>query len=236
MKKKFLTIIALPLLLISCGNNKCPVESSSVVDEEQAIFEHINDLANFKNNTTFTSYRLTTTIVSSSNNEVVFNQTKRVNIDRTNNYFELIQTTETISQDYNSLNAKKTVVEHYYFDQGSTYVLQDDESYKQIDGTVKRSSLEFKLNMDKSYFSTIETCSLTGNVYKFLANIDSTKANDLFSASNLSNIQNGKMELNGYDNNLENLKYSYELNQTKISTNLNVYYNAVTIELPSNLR
>lgn len=219
MKKKYIALCLLPVFLVGC--------QSKQPDDMQHLF----DAAQLKNNETFTGYRLNMSQVASSSNEVVYSETKFIRIDRTNNYYEVQQFITKIASSADSFLTTEEIENHIYYDQGSQYVLQEDNSYKQYDGTVTRSSLLFKFNPKKSYFDNIEFVKEV-NVYNFAADIIPSKANDLFGATGLESITNASMEIEVFDDELQRISYKFTMDQINVTAQITMFYDPYIITLP----
>ncbi len=225
MNKKLIPLCLLPLLLVGCNNKN---NSSNKVEDD---YEHVFNAITLKDNNAFTGYRLDLTQIAEVSSEVVYSESRYVYIDRTNNYYEVIQVVSKIAASADSKLTTETKENHIYYDQGSQYVLQEDNSYKQTDGTVSRSTLMFTFKPTKDAFENANV-EKNVNVYKFTGDIIPSKANTLFSANNLSNITNATMEVNVFEKNLEDLSYKYTLNGINVNAKITMFYDPYIVVLP----
>lgn len=231
MKKKYLALFLLPLLLVGCQKGNSTSKSNPndyiVVDSD---YDHVFEAVNLKDNNTFTGYRLTVSLASPIEN--VYTMQKFVYIDRAQGYYHIEQNETKIATNSESSLEKESKRTEVYYDHGSSYTLQADNSFKQEDGTINQSSLEFKLNPKKEYFSEFNMTKAV-NVYNFKGTINPTHANTLFNATGLENISDAKMEINVHDNILDDLSYNYTLGNITTSISILMFYNPYTITLPT---
>ncbi len=223
MKKKYLILGLLPLLLVGC-------KSKNNNNLNEADYNHVFEAVNLKDNNTFTGYRLTVTLSSAT--ESVYSKQQFVYIDREQGYYHIEQNETKIAQNSNNVLEKETKKTEVYYDRGSSYTLQEDNSFKQEDGTINQSSLQFKLNPKKESFSDINLVKEV-NVYKFEGTIDPKHANELFNTSGLENIKNATMKINVHDNILDDLSYNYTLNDITANISILMFYTPYTITLPT---
>ncbi len=235
MKKKYLTLCLFSLLLVGCQGSKPSTTTNSdntsynnVVTD--ADYDHVFGAVNLKDNDTFTGYRLTVTLNSPSEN--VYSMQKFVYIDREQGYYHIEQNETKIVQNSENVREKETKITDVYYDHGSSYVLQEDNSFKQIDGTVSQSSLKFNLNPKKEYFSEFNLIKQV-NVYSFEGTINPASANSLFNTTGLENINNATMTINVHDNILDDLSYNYTLDNITTSISILMFYSPYTIILPT---
>lgn len=238
MNKKIIPLCLFSLLIVGCNNTPTSQEnnSSNTTDYSSYVctdedYTNLFNAMKLVGNDTFTGYRLKLSFTSKISNERVYNEQRYVYIDRTNNYYEFEQTITQIAPSTDNMSNTITSVAHVYYDQGSSYVLQDDNSYKQIDGTVTQSSLIFTFNPSKDSFTDIQF-KRNYNVYTFNGTIVSSKANTLFNTTGLDNITDATMSINVTDNKLDTLNYSYTQNNIKVDAEMLMFYDSRIITLP----
>lgn len=220
--KKILLSLTLmfPLVFsISCSN-----------DDHREDFENMKKALTFEGNDTYTGYRLYITIQNEAK-ELIYNASRSVSIDKTNNIMLCVETETTLSNDPGSIDGMITSTNQYYYDVGSKYTLQPDGNYLQEDGKVSQD-VPMKLNLSPNYFVSIEY-NRHANSYHIVSEIDSSHANDLFAATSLTNLKDIHLEAEFYDNILERVIITYNQNDLAVRQTLNISYSSVELSLPA---
>lgn len=225
---KFNSLLVLPFvasmfLAVSCSSNDTGYNKED--------FEMFQKAIQLEENDTYTGFRLFVNITSISSSENVYSLQKSVSIDRENNFMKVDETITTLSNEEGAQNGKKTTSTTTYYDEGSAYILQSDGDYVQKDGTVTQNVTP-SIHPEEDCFQEVQLTK-NGNVYAFEAKIVSEKANELFGANNLSEMKNGVMTADFYDNIMEEVSWNYEIKDMKVSQRLVISYSQTTIVLPT---
>lgn len=233
MKKRYLLLILIPVL-VGCSSNKDSSSTTTSTQNNSYTQEDYDILYNavtFKSDQSFTGYRLRSTITNTGNGESIYNLTRFVYIDTEQNYYHIEQTETEIAADANGQLAKESSKTDIYYDQGSAYVLQADNSYKQTDGTVNRSSLQFKFDPKLEYLDNVNFV-VNSNVRELEASVKPENANTVFNATGLETITDSKLTINVLDTKLEDMAYEYNLGDYKTKVDILMFYSAQNITLP----
>ena len=97
---------------------------------------------------------------------------------------------------------KITESTHMYYTRGSIIFKDVDGRYVEKDGIITQSTGLPTFNPSVESFNELNL-NLTGNVLKMDGIINPSKANELFAAEGLEDIQNAKMTASIYDDKLE---------------------------------
>lgn len=206
------------------------VSVACVKNSKNEDFEAMKKALTFEENDTYTGYRLSMDMTSLETSEVIYSFTKSVSIDKENTIMHASETTVVLSDDVEATDGKLTTTNDYYYDVASKYTLQADGSYLQEDGEVDQNP-PIVLNPTEDCFSDMDY-QKSGNSYEINGKIVSSKANDLFGSEKLNDIKNATIYVSFYDAILEKVSFEYEINNLKVSQQLTISYNAVSLVLP----
>ena len=234
MKMKKLLIFSIVPLLFACGGSQTPSNdiTSGTSVEEVNKFDLFKDAVTFKTNKNYTGYRLSITIKNKSTNEQVYTLSRMVSIDTVNNTSELIEDVTRINDSIDGDGDKITESTHMYYTRGSIIVKDVDGRYVEKDGIITQSTGLPTFNPSVESFNELNL-NLTGNVLKMDGIINPSKANELFAAEGLEDIQNAKMTASIYDDKLEEITWNYDIDGMNINQRLVISYNAYTIVPPA---
>ena len=107
-----------------------------------------------------------------------------------------------------------------------------DGRYVEKDGIITQSTGLPTFNPSVESFNELNL-NLTGNVLKMDGIINPSKANELFAAEGLEDIQNAKMTASIYDDKLEEITWNYDIDGMNINQRLVISYNTYTIVPPA---
>lgn len=222
MNKKIISLCFLSLLVVGCNNSK------------GGKYDHVFDALTLKDNTSLTGYRVLLSLKDLTTNETLHDEQRYVYINRESQLYHFVRTGSTISNSFESPLTHTRIDEEYFFDDGSQYIKQADNTFKQIDGAIDQTTLNPTNNMHPSEkcFTEIDYVN-NENTYSFKAQINASNANELFGVeSGLETMTDTSFSMNVIDSNLQNVEYSYTINNIAISTRINIYYDVFTIVLP----